>query len=330
MTFLVGKRPFTEAEISLSRDFLQQRGFDAVYFPGIQADDLNQYNLLEEPIYHDLFEQILADPEAVYRDYRFEIRPPTDNRPFFFHYFKWRQAPEILATLGLTWQPFGGSGYFVLVALLILVALAASVLILGPLLLRSKGNSAKGKTGVSSLGRGRVFIYFACLGLAFLFIEVPLAQHFILLLDQPVIALAIVLFAVLLFSGLGSLTVPRWHLPLGLGILIILIVIYPLLLDGVTNALLGQAAWTRILLAILVIAPLGYLMGLPFAGGLQLVERHEPKLVPWAWAINGSFSVVSSVLAVMIALSWGFSIVFWLGAVAYTGALVAFGRLWKK
>jgi hypothetical protein len=176
----------------------------------------------------------------------------------------------------------------------------------------------------------RVFVYFACLGLAFLFVEVPLAQHFILLLDQPVIALAIVLFAILLFSGLGSLTVLRWSLPLGLGMLIILIALYPLFLEGVTAVSLGQPAWIRILLAILAIAPLGYLMGLPFSGGLQLVERSDPGLVPWAWAINGSFSVVSSVLAVMVALSWGFSIVFWLGAVAYTGALVAFSRLWKN
>jgi hypothetical protein len=330
MTFLVGKRPFADQEITTVRDFLGQRGFDAVYFPGIRTEDLNQYNLLAEAIYHELFEQILADPETVYTDYRFDIRPATDNRPFFFHYFKWRQAPEIIASLGLTWQPFGGSGYFVLVALLILVALASTVLILAPLLLRPKDKSINKKSVMSPLWRIRVFTYFACLGLAFLFIEVPLAQHFILLFDQPVIALAIVLFALLLFSGLGSLTVPRWPLPLGLGMLVILIALYPLLLEGVTAISLGQPGWIQILLTILSIAPLGYLMGLPFSGGLQLVERRQPSLVPWAWAINGSFSVVSSVLAVMIALSWGFPIVFWLGAAAYTGALVAFGGLWKN
>jgi hypothetical protein len=80
-------------------------------------------------------------------------------------------------------------------------------------------------------------------------------------------------------------------------------------------------------LTILMMAPLGYLMGLPFAGGLRIVERYEPQLVPWAWAINGSFSVISSVLAVMVALSWGFSAVLWLGAGAYAVALVGFGRL---
>ena len=122
----------------------------------------------------------------------------------------------------------------------------------------------------------------------------------------------------------------RWRLPVGLALLILLIVLYPLLLRPVTDLALGQPEWARILLTILIIAPLGYLMGLPFAGGLQVVESNEPGLVPWAWAINGSFSVISSVLAVMVALSWGFSAVLWLGAAAYMGALLSFGMLWRK
>jgi hypothetical protein len=151
-----------------------------------------------------------------------------------------------------------------------------------------------------------------------------------LLLDQPVTALAVVLFAILLFSGLGSLTLKRWRLPAGLAMLILLIVLYPLLLQPMMDVALGQPEWVRLLLTILIIAPLGYLMGLPFAGGLQVVESNEPGLVPWAWAINGSFSVISSVLAVMVALSWGFSTVLWLGAAAYTGALLSFGLLWRN
>ena len=341
MTIMAGRQPVTAEEIDIVRDFLESRNFDAVYFPGIGPEDLNRHNVLAEPEYHELFDDILDDPETTYAEYPFEIRPPTDNRPFFFHYFKWRQTPEILAGLGMTWQPFGGSGYFVLVALLILVSLASAVFIIGPLLINrfyARSASDGGQIPVSETGespaappfwRWRVFVYFACLGLAFLFVEVPLAQRFILILDQPVTALAVVLFAILLFSGIGSLTVRRWRLPLGLGLLIILIVLYPLLLDWMTAFALGQPAWARIVLTILVIAPLGYLMGLPFTGGLQVVEKREASLIPWTWAINGSFSVVSSVLAVMVALSWGFSAVLWLGAVAYAGALIAFGRLWK-
>lgn len=329
MTILAGRQPFSEQEIKTVGDFLEKANFDFVYYPGIRADELNRFNVLNEPVYHDLFSQILANPDETYATYRFDIRPPTDDRPFFFHYFKWRQTPEILATLGLTWQPFGGSGYFVLVALLILVSLAAAFLIVGPLLLRRRERRLREQVGIP-LWRWRVFAYFACLGLAFLFVEVPLAQRFILLLDQPVTALAVVLFAILLFSGLGSLTLKRWRLPMGLALLILLIMLYPFLLRPVTDVALGQPEWVRILLTILIIAPLGYLMGLPFAGGLQVVESNEPGLVPWAWAINGSFSVISSVLAVMVALSWGFSTVLWLGAAAYIGALLSFGVLWRN
>jgi hypothetical protein len=298
-----------------------------VYYAGISAEDLNRHNLLAEPVYHDLFQRILADPAATYADYRFDIRPSTDNRPFFYHFFKWRQTPEIMASLGLTWQPFGGSGYFVLVALLILVSLASAGLIIGPHLFKRRRSNGDPAVPVKAW-RWRVFLYFACLGLAFLFVEIPIAQRFILVLDEPVTALAVVLFALLLFSGLGSLTVQRWSLSRALLLLIALIAAYPLLLEPVTSLALDQATGGRMLLSVIALAPIGLLMGLPFAGGLRVVEEREPSLAPWAWAINGSFSVISSVLAVMIALSWGFSTVLWLGAAAYGLALVAFHGLW--
>jgi len=161
-----------------------------------------------------------------------------------------------------------------------------------------------------------------------LFVEMPIAQRFILVLDKPVTALAVVLFALLLFSGLGSLTVRRWPLPRALLLLIALIAVYPPLLEPISQLALDQVAGRRILLTVLALAPLGFLMGLPFAGGLRVVEEWEPGLTPWAWAINGSFSVISSVLAVMIALAWGFSAVLWLGAAAYGLALLAFRGLY--
>lgn len=324
MTFLASPRPFTDDEIEATRAFLQDRNFDAVIFPGISQDDLNRYNLLPAPAYHALFRDILLAPQATFEDYRFDIRPATDDRPFFFHFFKWRQTPEIFATLGLTWQPFGGSGYFVLVALLLLVALASALLIFGPLLWRG-GRQGERRRAPLRFWRLRVFLYFAGLGLGFLFVEVPLAQRFILVLDEPVTALAVVLFAVLLFSGLGSLTVRRWRLSWALGALVLAVALYPFLLEALAGLALRAPDAGRVLLSIVAIAPLGYLMGLPFAGGLRLVERHDPGLVPWAWAINGSFSVISAVLAVMVALSAGFSAVLWLGAGAYAVAWLALG-----
>jgi hypothetical protein len=325
MTVLASAKPITEAEIEIVRTFLSQRGFDAVYFPGIRPDEVNRYNILPEPVYSRLFADILTDAKDTYADYRFEIRPPTDDHPFFFHFFKWRQTPEILASLGLSWQPFGGSGFFVLVALFLLVGLASVLFIAGPLLL--KRNRSSYRQATMHTWRLRVFVYFAALGLAFLFVEVPLAQRFILVLEQPVTALAAVLFALLLFSGFGSLTVERWRLSPALAVLVLLISLYPLILQPVSTLALRMPDWGRIGLTVLVLAPLGYLMGIPFAAGLRRVEDREPTLVPWAWAINGSFSVISAVMAVMVALSWGFSAVLWLGAAAYAVAFFAFAHL---
>ena len=327
MTFAASLLPFTGEDISTVRDYLKGRNYDPVYFPGITPEELNQNNVLQEPIYHQLLANILANPEAAYADSKFDIEPPSDDRPFFYHYFKWRQTPEILAGLGYNWQPFGGSGYFVLVALLIVVLLASAILIIGPLLLRRllwKDSAATEKPTPGPNWRVRVLLYFACLGLAFLFVEIPLAQRFILILDQPVTALAVVLFAMLLFSGIGSLTVRRWPLAWGMIALIALIFLFPFILKPLSSIALGLPEWGRIALTILIIAPLGFLMGLPFAGGLSVVENRDSSLVPWAWAINGTFSVISSILAVMIALSWGFPAVFWLGALAYAIALLVF------
>jgi hypothetical protein len=328
MTVMAGLKPFDNDTINDVRQFLQERGFDAVYYPGINPAELNRFNILQEPLYHQLYQEILRDPQTTYQTYRYDIRPPTDDHPFFYHLFKWRQTPEILATLGLTWQPFGGSGFFVLGVLLLLVTLAAAVFILGPLLVwRRKGLT---QPPAIPFWRGRVFIYFSCLGLAFLFVEIPLAQRFILSLGQPVTALAFVLFSLLLFSGLGSLTVEHWPLRPALAILVVLVAIYPLLLQPLTAVALGWPEWARILLVVLSLAPIGYFMGLPFAAGIKVIERYEPALVPWSWAINGSFSVISSVLAVIAALTWGFSTVLWFGAAAYAGALIAFGPIADK
>ena len=101
------------------------------------------------------------------------------------------------------------------------------------------------------------------------------------------------------------------------------------MLEPISALALRWPEWARAALTVLVIAPVGYLMGLPFASGLRTVEAYDPALVPWVWAINGSFSVISAVLAVMVALSWGLAAVLWLGAAAYAGAVLAFGKIMR-
>jgi hypothetical protein len=220
--------------------------------------------------------------------------------------------------MGRTWQPWGGSGYLVLIALLIVAVVASGVLILLPLALRRR-------QGERQRPVGRVLTYFGLLGLGFLFVEIPLLQRFVLFLGQPIYAFTAVVAALLLFSGLGSLAAPRVSPRRTLPLLAAAILLYPLLLPLLFQALMGAPLAVRLLSTGLSLAPLGLLMGIPFPAGLAWLARQAPGLVPWAWAVNGCASVLASIVAAMIALSAGFSWVLVGAAVAYGGAWLALG-----
>ncbi len=354
LTLLVKRQPFTEAEVDAVRAFAARLAFDLVIAPGMDAAEANQYNVLERPLYHESFTALLRteDRAAWYADYPFDVTPPTDQHPFFWHFFKWSQAPEMIATLGKQWQPFGGAGYFVLLLLLGLALAAATVLILLPVLLfrretccgRPPGRATTGTAGTPARARTydrlSVALYFGLLGLGFLCVEIPLMQRFILFLGHPAYAMTAVLFAVLLFSGIGSLLSSRAPLRPALGLLIALALGYPLLLPRLFAASLGLPLSGRMLVTVASIAPLGLLMGMPFPKGLGLLESrtseclHPSTLrstskewIPWAWGVNGATSVVASVLASLVALTWGFRWVLALGALCYAGAYLTVGML---
>jgi hypothetical protein len=142
-------------------------------------------------------------------------------------------------------------------------------------------------------------------------------QRFILFLGQPIYAFTIVAAAILFFSGLGSLAAsrlsPRYTLPL----LAMAILLYPLALPYLFDALLGVPLLVRLLVSMLCLAPLGFLMGIPFSGGLVWLRGRAPGLIPLAWAVNGCGSVVASIAAAMLALSAGFSWVLITAALSY-------------
>jgi len=350
---LVKNGEFSAEEIETVRGFCEEKKFDLIYYPGIQPAEVNRYNVLPEPFYYQDFRDLVSakDRAYFYADYAFDVSPPDDNRPFFFHFFKWSQTPTILQTFGQTWQPFGGSGYFVLVALLVLALLASAVLILVPLLLQHrlpaaplsggkktgvvdyKSTTSRGRSTTSrgrsatSRGRGRVFLYFALLGLGYLFVEIPLMQRFILFLGHPIYAFATVLFALLLFSGLGSMICSRLPLLKMLILLSVAILLYPLLLPRLFQLLLGQGFALRLLASVVSLAPLGFLMGIPFPGGIALLNRLAPDLIPWAWGINGCLSVLASILSTMLAISFGFSWVLVGASLAYAGGAVVIWRM---
>ena len=168
--------------------------------------------------------------------------------------------------------------------------------------------------------------YFGLIGLGFLFIEIPLAQRFILFLGQPIYGLTVVLFALLLFSGLGSWASPRLPYPMALAVLVAVVLVYPLLLPRFFDLFLGGTLGLRVVVAVAALAPLGFLLGVPFPRGLGWLERRAPGLIPWAWGVNGAASVIASVSAALLALSFGFSWVLIAGAICYAGALVSVSK----
>ena len=213
--------------------------------------------------------------------------------------------------LGRTWQPFGGSGYFMLLVMLALVLFLSGVLIVLPLLL--PGRRRRLTLAETKVSRMRVFVYFGLLGLAFLFVEIPLIQRWILIVGHPTYAFVAVVSVLLVFSSLGSLSARAAWLPkrAAFAALVVLAVATPFLLAWLTRHTLGWPLAARAGLAALSLAPLAFLMGLPFPLGLAWLERTGPALVPWAWAVNGCASVVSGVLAAIAALSFGFTAVLW-------------------
>jgi spermidine synthase len=360
MTLLVKQGELTADELAAVRRFCDQRLFDLVALPGLPPGEANRYNILPDDAYYRTFTQLLSpERNSLLAEYAYNVTPATDDQPFFFHYFRWGQTPAILQSLGRTWQPFGGGGYLVLIALLVLAITASVVLIVIPLALRRRVGGAE-EQGSRGAGEQRstsaplhpctpapspwflLFTYFACLGLGYLLVEIPLMQHFILFLGQPTYAFSTVLFALLVFSGLGSLVAGagggkgegegeggrgRGVLLLALAALVVLLLLYLVALPLVFRVLLGQGLVVRLAVSIIALAPLGFLMGVPFPSGIALVNKIAPDLIPWVWGVNGCASVIASIGAALLAVSFGFSWVLLAAATSYAAALGAIAPL---
>jgi len=327
-TLLVKRGLITPQEIARLRDFATTRGFDLVYYPGIRVEETNRYHQQPQPYLHEALRALLNHDAARFFDhYKFAVTPATDDRPYLFHTLKWRTLPEILPLLRSGGAFLLESGYLLLLAALGQAIVASLVLIALPLMVFKQ---RLGITPQILRAAPRVLGYFFCLGLAFLFIEIAFMQKFILLLHHPVYAMTAVLSAFLLGAGLGSHYAPRWqqtrHQPIAQAVagIVTLSGVAMALLDGLGPILQGSSALLRYLFAVLAILPLGFFMGMPFPLGLARLHRSAPALIAWAWGINGCASVISAMLAMLIALELGFSALLLAALALYGLAVLAF------
>jgi hypothetical protein len=295
MVYLVRLQPFTRAEVRMLEEHCADNGFVPVHLP---------FRTLHNEL--SWFLRTAPQPRAQYmRASALRREPPTDDSPFIWPYYKWRYVFHPAHRLE---REAMGSGQLVLLPLLGIAVLGSLVLILGPLaLFRRRGVYSRAAPGLA--------VYFAALGFGFMFIEISFIQKFVLFLGYPTYSLTVVLSALLVSSGVGSLASQRlisraekslmWSLAglLGLGAL------YLLFGGAVFEGFLGYALWVRIVVAAGMIAPLGFVMGTFFPTGIRVVNEVAPQFVPWAWGINACTSVVAAVLAVMLAMSVGFRMV---------------------
>jgi spermidine synthase len=335
-TLLVKNGPLSPADIAKIRAFADERSFDLAYYPGMRREEANRYNVLEQPYFFDGATALLGPDRASFLGrYKFDVSPTTDDRPYFFDFFKWQALPELLERRALGGAALLDWGYLILVSTLVQAVVLSVVLILAPLRFYRVSSAP-------SADKWRVAAYFLTIGLAFLFIEIASIQRFILFLGHPVYAIAVVLCGFLVFAGLGSGTSPRlaaWVAPghasattrgwrgrlqprlgaldLAVAGIVVVALLYLLILPPLFRLLVALPDAPKIAIAFLLIAPLAFCMGMPFPLALSRVSACAPGLVPWAWGVNGCASVLSAILATLLAMNIGFTCVMLLAIALY-------------
>jgi hypothetical protein len=292
-TIVMRREPFTPREVSEILHKGERRGLEILYDPFTTRDNAFQ----------GFFSA--TDRAAFYRSLPYDVTPVTDDSPFFFLQHRFKDL-----SLQALFQP-GNALVEIPGTLLLLLVLAISlclslVLLLLPLLLTQR-------TDLSQPGSFRVLLYFFGVGVAFMMIEILLMQRFSLFLGHPVYAISLVLFSLLIFSGIGSLAsralIGDSARRLGIAMVILagVVVASFALFPSLFAAFLGRPFSIRALVALVVIFPMGFLMGIPFPAGIRQATLRVPRIIPWAWAVNGFASVASSSLCVLLAMELGFS-----------------------
>lgn len=344
VTLLVKKEPFTTSGLSTLRGWTDDRLFDTSYFPGIEPGQQNRYTVLEHDYYSEAVSSILArgrGREQFFGDYAFDLRPATDQRPYFFHFFRWRSLPLVLGEFRRSSIPFSELGYLILIATLLQATMLAILLIISPLALLTHRIALADQLGARPISGGTIRLHtllcFLALGLGYLFVEMALIQRLVFYLANPIYAVAVVLAGLLFLSGLGSAWA-AWQLRKGtslarLAYIATLIVagtsaVYAFGLYPLLKSLLGWPLSARMMVALAVMLPF-VAMGMPFPLVLRHLGQTHEELLPWAWAVNGCASVVAGPLATLLALAAGLPAVMLASSACYfVTALIV--RRWKS
>ena len=311
---LMKKQPFNDVELAEIDRHREKLGLQWLFHPHRRLDNtLNDY--LHAP-----------DRTAFLETYPLNVKPNTDNQPFFFNFLKpkhyFGKLPPIQTHF--TYPVFMFKSLFVVVFTMVLLTIFL------PMVLFQRGIQISG----TICFRGGYVVYFICLGLGFMLVEIPLIQKFILFLGQPLYAIAVILSCLLIFSGVGSLLAGRipletvaGRLRLIIALLCVFLTVSIFTFPAIFNLFLGSPAAVRFLISVLLVLPLGLVMGMALPLGIRLIEQDAAPIIPWVWAVNGACSVMGSVVAWGLSLNFGYNATIWMATAVYAIAgLVMFLR----
>jgi hypothetical protein len=264
-----------------------------------------------------------ADPGRFYDSYIFDVRPVSDNRPFFFYTVQPRDLWRFLQSGSRQNADFKINSALPVLFGLIAISIVAMLIIvsLPPLVLRQ--GLPRGKGVMPAL------FFFLCIGAGYILIQVALIQKFVLFLGHPTYALTVIIFSMLISSGVGS----YWSKPLvradifrlyvALAVIAGAIIGLSLIVGPIAESGVALARPLKILISIALICPAGFVMGMPFPTGLTLLERVMPAAVRWAWAINAASSVLGSAGAIFLAIYIGIQATLIIGGICYLAAAIS-------
>jgi SAM-dependent methyltransferase len=313
ITYVLTRTPLSAGEVANIRTFCAAVQFDPALLPGLEGEERTGYNQLGDPRFFTYVDGLLSgERDQLYADYDFNIRPATDNRPYFSQYIKWGSLQRLAGFFGNRSLPFFEVGYVLVVVTLLQVALLSFVLIVLPLF----------RLGWRGGGKGRTLLYFSGIGLGYMFVEMILIQRFTLYFGNPVYAASAAITVLLVASGAGSYVSAYWggqrqRLLAVLGAIVALLLIYSFALTPLLRQTIHLSPLVKAGVAFLLVAPLAFLMGIPFPAGIAQVSKRGPEVIPWAWGVNGCTSVVSTALATITAVELGATWVMVVAAGAY-------------
>jgi hypothetical protein len=304
-TILVSRNPFTDGDIQNLNRAVARAKLQMIYFPGSTV--------------RSYFRQLLTAPDLdkFFASYPFDVRPVSDDKPFFFYTVQPRDLWQFVLHASPETADYKVNNALPVLFGLVAISIVATIIVLAlpPLVLKQKLPAGKGSW------RGLLFFMF--IGAGYILIQVALIQKFVLFLGHPTYALTVIIFSMLLSSGIGSFSSKR--IVLGdfgrLSVVMVLIVAAVLALAAVVAPIseggVSLPFPLKVLITVALISPVGFAMGMPFPTGLALLEKVMPSSVRWAWAINAASSVLGSAAAMFLAIYLGLKMTLVIGGLLY-------------